>query len=776
AERFIRGLERRLESGGLINNIASVASFFVSRVDTAIDKLLDDKVGSVSDEAERARLKGLKGKAAIANAKIAYERFGRIFSGPRWQKLADSGAMVQRPLWASTSTKNPDYRDVMYIEGLIGPDTVNTMPQATMIAFKDHGNVRPTLTEDLPGTHRLLDELAASGIDLEAVTKQLQVEGVKLFTQSFDELLSCIDSERTAIMMGAQHPGSEALGLYQAAVEKELQALMDAQFERKLWEKDGSAWTDDPTEQAGIKNALGWLNIVETMRENLDSLESFAKEIKSAGFEDAVVLGMGGSSLCPDVIAHTFDSAEGYPRLSILDSTDPEAVADLTERIDPSKTLFIVSSKSGTTAEPNAFYHYFWGKAKEAGVSEPGMHFIAITDPGTALETEANQKGFRRVFAGAPDIGGRYSALSNFGMVPAALMGVDVGLLLNRAETMVHATQACVGPTENPGVRLGAILGVLARAGRDKLTLVVSREIGTFGSWIEQLVAESTGKSGTGILPVDGEKLGPPAVYGNDRVFVYLKVLRPDGIPNRAGVDIEERLRAIEEAGHPVIVLELKDRFDLGGEFFRWEIATATAGAILHIDAFNQPNVQESKDNTNRLLAQFEHGGGLAEPVSDVVKDGISATGAGEPAGDPSDYMTRFLSEHVQPGSYVALMAYCEPTAEHSGLLEEIRLSIRDRYRVATTVGYGPRFLHSTGQFHKGGPDEGVFIQIVAKEQSDLQIEGEPFTFGILFAAQSLGDFQALQKHARPVIRIDIGSDVGSALATLAAGLAAAVV
>lgn len=771
AERYIRGLERRHENGQPVDHVASVASFFVSRVDSSVDKQLLAKIDASTDEAEKERLRRLLGKAAIANAKLAYEQFEKIFSGPRWEKLSGLGAMVQRPLWASTSTKNPRYRDVMYVEELIGPHTVNTMPQATMNAFKDHGRVRETLTVGLEDAHNLLTDLATIGIHIEDVTKQLQVDGVDSFSASFNELMDCIDSERTAITMGLERSESESLGQYQAAVEQELQSMTDGDFVRRLWEKDGSLWTDDEAEQAGIKNALGWMNIVETMQEQLPQLEQFAREVRDEGFKDAVVLGMGGSSLCPDVLAHTFDRGEGFPKLSILDTTDPAAVDALTDRLPLKETLFIVSSKSGTTAEPLAFYHYFWNLVKKAGVEKPGRQFIAITDPGTPLEGEARKQGFRQVFAGAIDIGGRYSALSNFGMVPAALMGINVRELLSRAETMVHATQPCVGPAENPAVRLGTILGVLAREGRDKLTLSVSSEIGTFGWWVEQLIAESTGKSGTGILPVEGEALGNSDVYGDDRLFVGLRMR------DNAEADAPtERLQELEHAGHPVVILELKDKYDLGGEFLLWELATATAGAILHINAFNQPNVQESKDNTNRLLGDFEQSGHLAEPEVALADGDIRVSGPAEPAASAGEYLEAFLGNQVKPGSYVAIMAYVEPSAEHSRWLDRLRLSIRDRYHVATTVGYGPRFLHSTGQLHKGGPNDGVFVQIVGHDESDVSLEGQPFTFGALIAAQSLGDYQALQKHERHVIRFDVGTAITKGLETLAGALAGATV
>jgi transaldolase/glucose-6-phosphate isomerase len=775
AERYIRGLERRAAAGLPVDGIASVASFFVSRVDTAVDTLLQAEVDAATDEAEKRKIQDLMGKAAIANAKIAYERFREIFNTDRWAKLGNSGAMVQRPLWASTSTKNPSYRDVMYVEELIGPDTVNTMPQSTMNEFKDHGVISPTLTQDLEGAHRVWAELKDVGIDLLEVTRKLQVDGVRLFAESFNELLECIDSERTAIMMSLQRGESESLGKYEAPVEQKLQELRDQTFVRRLWEKDGSLWTDDRAEQEGIKKALGWLNIVEQMQEQTGDLKRFAEEIRAEGITHAVVLGMGGSSLCPDVLAHTFGHREGYPQLEILDTTDPDAIRHLTERIDAERTLFIVSSKSGTTAEPLAFYHYFWKVAQDVGLTEPGSHFIAITDPGTPLESEARERGFRRIFPGDPDIGGRYSALSNFGMVPAAVAGIDVGELLSRAETMIHATQPCVNPAENPGVRLGTILGVLAKAGRDKLTFAVSPEIATFGWWLEQLIAESTGKSGTGIVPVEGETLGEPDVYGSDRQFVGIKMRHSgdDRHGDAVETDFDRRLRAIEQAGHPVVVLELNDVYDIGGEFFLWEVATATAGAVLRINAFNQPNVQESKDNTNRLLATYQQEGRLPEPEAILDSEGVSISGPTIDARNPSDYLIQFLDQHIRQGVYVAFMAYIEPTAGHSDILRRIRIAERDRYQVATTAGYGPRFLHSTGQLHKGGPDEGVFIQVVARPEADVSIPDKPFGFATLIAAQALGDYQALQKHGRWVVRVDLGSEVERGLREIESALTA---
>jgi transaldolase / glucose-6-phosphate isomerase len=685
---YIKGLERRLDAGQPIDSIASVASFFVSRVDTAVDALLPET-------------SPLRGKAAIANAKTAYQIFKRLFTGPRWERLAAAGAHVQRPLWASTSTKNPTYSDVLYVEELIGPDTVNTMPESTLRAFADHGRVRPTLEEGVDEAERVIASLAEAGIDLDSVTAKLLEEGVESFAKDYDKLLEAIDAKCRAIVEEERRP-LVSLGALGDAVESRLAAMAKADVPRRIWAKDHSVWKPDPTE---ISNRLGWLSVAEQMTEAAGDLIDFGRRIADEGFRDVVLMGMGGSSLAPEVIHATFGAAPGFPRLHVLDTTDPASILALERSLDLGRTLFIVASKSGGTVETACQCAYFYDKVPR------GEQFVAITDAGSSLETFARQSGFRRVFLNQPDIGGRYSALSYFGLVPAALVGAPVRDLVDQATEMACACASYVPVADNPGMWLGAVIAEAALAGRDKLTLVLPPAISTFGTWVEQLVAESTGKEGKGILPVEGEPLGPPEVYGDDRLFVSI------------GDEIELR---------PAATLKFDGPARLGAEFFRWEFATAVAGAILGINPFDQPNVQEAKDATNRILAA---GGSLP----DVPNDDLDA-----------------LLAQVRPGDYIAITAYMQRNAANEEALRRVRVRLRDRFKVATTVGFGPRYLHSTGQLHKGGPNTGVFIQVISQDDTDLPIPGRPFTFGTLKAAQALGDLESLRAHGRRAGRVPV--------------------
>jgi transaldolase/glucose-6-phosphate isomerase len=472
--------------------------------------------------------------------------------------------------------------------------------------------------------------------------------------------------------------------------------------------------------------------VAEKMEGDLPRLRAVAREARA--YSDVVQLGMGGSSLCPDVLRHTFGRVRGHPALHVLDTTDPGTILSLRSRLDPADTLFIVASKSGTTTETLSHYAYFRDAVEKAGVKQPGRNFAAITDPGTSLEKQARADGFRWVFSNPPDIGGRYSALSYFGLVPGAISGVDVGELLDRAAEMAHSCDASVPADKNPGVWLGAVMGALARTGRDKLTLLVTPKVRTFGYWLEQLIAESTGKQGTGIVPVEGEPLGKPAVYGDDRLFVHIRM---DSDPDDA------RVRALEKAGQPVVTLTLRDKLDLGGEFLRWEIATAVAGSILGIDAFDQPNVQESKDNTKKVLAGWQKSGKLPAAETASAADGGRAIAAA----------LRKAKKHA----YVAFMAYTATTSGSERAADRLRELVRDQTKFATTWGYGPRFLHSTGQLHKGGPKTGVFVQIVQEDARDAAIPGQPFSFSTLKQAQALGDFQSLSSRGYPVARITLG-------------------
>ena len=772
ANAYLAALERLAAAGKRVDRVASVASFFVSRIDTLVDQQLGAKLPT-APPADSPKIEGLMGKVAIANAKAAYEEFKEIFSSPRFQALAEKGARVQRVLWASTSTKNPKYNDVMYVENLIGKDTVNTMPPATILAFRDHGKARPTLEEGLDDARRVLAGLGEVGINLREVTRKLEEDGVESFAKDYDKLLQGLAEKRRMILAGATDRTTASLGKLAGAVDATLERLDDEKFSRRLWDRDAALWKKEPEQQKIIKNALGWLTISDSILEHVEQLTAFVEDVRQAGFKHAVVLGMGGSSLCPDVCRATFGTAPGYLELHVLDSTVPGSVAALEKSIDIGRTLFLVSSKSGGTTESLTFFKYFHDRVAKLKGDRAGENFAAITDPGTSLEKLAREHKFRAVLPGEPDIGGRFSALSNFGIVPAALEGVDIRGLLERAERMVHACACCVPSRDNPGVKLGVILAEAAGAGRDKVTFVASPTIVSFGDWAEQLIAESTGKDGKGLVPVAGEELGGPASYGNDRLFVYLKL---DADEDRATEARESKLGALEAAGHPVVRISLPSKLDLGQEFFRWEVATATAGSLLGINAFDQPNVQESKDNTNRLLEEFRLKGELPKSCP-ILQDPEGVALYCDPATQGAiekgmsvkslpGYLTAFLSQ-ARPGDYLALMAYLDRTNENEALLQNLRVRLRDQLRLAVTLGYGPRFLHSTGQLHKGGPNTGLFIQITAADALDMEIPGEPYTFSLLKQAQALGDLQSLQTKNRRVLQVDLSQGAREGLPVL---------
>jgi len=710
AEAHVRALEARMRAGKAIDRLASVASFFVSRVDTETDRRIEAKGGALQD---------LRGKVAIANAQLAYAWFRDLLQSARWQRLASTGARPQRLLWASTGTKNPGYSDVLYVDSLIGPDTVNTMPPATLQLFEDHGTVRRTLPEDASEAHLVIERLAAGGVDFDDVTRALEDGGIQQFAKSFETLIGVIGNKRKALAAQTPPTHSGVVEAIDRAVAVRLANIDADRLPKRIWGRDPTVWKDDP-DTPEIRDRLGWLTVGEAMAQQVKLLRAFSDEVR-AEFSRVVLCGMGGSSLAPEVLWHTFGAAQGYPALHVLDSTDPRAVRQAEQGGDPAKTLFIISSKSGTTQESDSFFRYFWERT-----GGRGSQFVAITDPGTPLEQLAGERRFRRAFLNPPDIGGRYSALSFFGLVPAALIGVDLETLLHRAHRMAEACAACVPVLENPAAWLGAILSEGALAGRDKATFVLSPGIASFGLWAEQLIAESTGKEGKGILPVADEPVGPPEVYGADRVFVSMT------LASEADAGIESRLEELERAGHPVVHLRLDDRYDVGQEFFRWEFATAVAGAVLRINPFDQPNVAESKANTKAVLAKRS----APSPTVSAAE------------------LEQFLAG-IKPGHYLAIMAYLPPTPANDRRLAAIRLRLRNQLRVATTLGYGPRFLHSTGQLHKGGPPEGHFLQIVDRVRDDLPIPGEPFTFGQLKAAQAEGDLLALRARGRPAIRID---------------------
>ncbi len=735
AQAYMRGLRRTTDP----SRVASVASFFVSRVDSVVDRALD----AIGTEEAMA----LRGKIAVANSTLAYRRYQEIFES---RKFADvEGARPQRALWASTSTKDPGYSDVKYIEELVGSNTVNTIPPATLNAFMAHGEVHAdAVTRQVEEAAQVIAALDGLGIDFDALTDQLQIDGIASFTKAFETMLETIDGKSKRLLATSVDRQALSLGEYSAVVEATVEQWTAEELVTRMWEKDHTVWVDD--HQPEITDRLGWLTLPRVMHKHLEDIHWFVDQIKADGITQVALLGMGGSSLAPEVFRRTLGVADGYPDLTVLDSTHPAAVEAVAAAIDPTTTLFIVASKSGATIEPLSFFKFFWTRVA-AAVADPGLHFAAITDPGTALVNLAAERGFRKIFETTPDVGGRYSALTHFGLVPAALIGADLDLLLDQAMRM--AEFAALPADENPGVRLGATLGRIAQAGRDKATFLTSASFAALPGWLEQLVAESTGKEGTGIVPIAGEQIGSPDVYGEDRVFVYLAVASDDDAEQLVGLD------ALEAAGHPVVRIVVDRLEDLSSEMFRAEVGIATASAALHIHPFNQPNVQLAKELTNKAMSGTLDIGYIPETDAEDAEALAAAVGP-------------FL-ERLGEGDFFAVQAFIAQTPETEAALQRIRHAVRDRFRVATTLGFGPRFLHSTGQLHKGGTNTGVFLQIVDHFSPQIEVPTTDYTFGTLIAAQADGDYTALVDTGRRVVRVRLGDDVAVGLVNLEGAIGA---
>ena len=735
ARAYVQGLERCADP----SKVASVASFFVSRVDTVVDKALE-AIGT-------HEAKALLGKIAIANSKVVYRRFLEIFHGEGFASLRQRGARVQRPLWASTGTKNPAYSDVLYVENLIGPETVNTLPPDTIDAFRDHGKVSgATVREGIEEAEANLAGLQALGIDLNAITEKLQTDGVAAFAASFDQLMAALDKKRGAMAGGETDPMELHLGSYRRRVERRIKEWQESRFASRLWQKDYTLWAKEL--QPELTDRLGWLELPSSMEKEVEALRGFADKIKNDGIRHVVVLGMGGSSLAPEVFQQTFGNAAGYPELQVLDSTHPVAVKACEARIDLARTLFLVSSKSGTTTETNSFFYYFWDKLKQLK-TDPGANFVAITDSGTPLEKLARERNFRATFNAPEDVGGRYSALTVFGLLPAALIGADVGGILARARRMSEACSAQVPESNNPGVILGAALGEMALAKRDKLTFLCSPSLTAFPTWAEQLIAESTGKYRKGIVPVANEHLAAPEKYGKDRFFVYLRFAGDEHH------DLDRQMAALQANGHPALRIDVNDKNDLGQEFFRWEFAVAAAGAALGIHPFNQPDVQLAKDLAKKAM---ENNGKSAARVKDEVA-----------AGDRQllqSAMSSWLGKK-KARDYVAVQAFLNPSSDNNTELKGLCVALQERLGAAGTLGFGPRFLHSTGQLHKGGPNTVLVLQIVDQPAENLPTPETNYTFDALIQAQGLGDYVALKQRRRRILRVNLGRDTVNGLRAL---------
>jgi transaldolase/glucose-6-phosphate isomerase len=740
-EAYLSGLEDRLKKGKSIEEITSVASFFVSRVDTKIDPRLTELM---KEPAKKSQAESLLGKAAIANARVAYARYKEIFNSPRFLLLKVEGARVQRPLWASTSTKNPAYRDVIYVEQLIGPETVNTIPPQTLDAFREHGKAARTLDKGLIEARADLLALEKLGIHMDQVTAELETEGVEAFAKAFTELLASIESRAADFR--------EELGSLAAPVGKRMALLEKQKVTGRIWKHDASVWAKDRAGVKLIRERLGWLNAPAAASGMIPELEKFRAACLKAGFTHVLLLGMGGSSLAPEVMRDIFSAELSRSRglkFIILDSTDPGQVRMAARWAPVGKTLYIVASKSGGTSEVDAMFRFFWEREEASAGRKTGAAFIAITDPGTSLEKLAKDKHFQRTFLAEKTVGGRYSALTPFGLVPAALMGIDLAGLLGAAVLMQKACGIGQASGANPGLALGVLIGEASLKGREKLTVITDDLFKPFGPWLEQLVAESSGKQGKGILPVVQEPSTKPAKYGHDRLFIYI---RSDG---RAAGQVE----GLRKAGHPVVTLAARAPVDLGAEFFRWGFATAVACSVLGVNAFDQPDVQDNKDRTKAKLGEFWQRGSLQDGKALWENDRFAVYGKikGDAAGCKTlaDVLKLFAAD-TRPGDYLALNAYLPRDDEKLAALQEMRNSLLNFRGHATTLGFGPRFLHSTGQYHKGGRNNGIFFQITADPEKDIAIPGQPFSFAVLERAQALGDLEALQVRKRRVIRIHL--------------------
>lgn len=737
---YLEGLELAAKAGVDLSRIASVASFFISRIDSAVDAQLKTK-------GERAN--ALLGKAAIANAKQAYALFKELFSSPRFTALRKAGARPQRVLWASTGTKNPAYPDTLYVDELIGPDTVNTVPPQTLDAFQDHGKPRASLEQGQADAQRVIDDLKQLGIPLEPVCQKLLDEGVTAFSKSMTSLMDVIANRRQLLLNASMANQTFSLGQANQVVNDALSELDKGHAAQRLWNKERALFTADASHDDSVRTRLGWLRSPQLMHENIARLQAFAREVQQAGFKKALLLGMGGSSLCPEVLATTFGTRAGTLDLRVLDSTDPEAVKAAEQWADLEHTLFIVSSKSGSTIEVASFLAYFWQLTQKRYGAQAGSRFIAITDPGTLLASIAAKNSYRAVFENPADIGGRYSAVSYFGMVPAALLGIDLPAFIGSAVHMTQSCAAAVPSRDNPGLSLGAFIGAAAKNGRDKLTLIASPEFASLGSWIEQLVAESTGKLGKGVVPVDLEPRTETEA-GSDRAFVYV---RYDANPT---TDLDTQIERLSSQGHPVATIRLKDRTDIGGEFVRWEMATAFASAVLGVNPFDEPDVSAAKKATAEFIAQFEQAGSLSFP-------GWVQSGDAQ--------ISETLRKAKAGVDYVTLSAFFARTDERDQLLNQVRALIGAKLGCATTLGYGPRFLHSTGQLHKGGGNNGVFLLLRSGITQDLSIPEQRYSFGTLRDAQALGDQKVLLERKRRAVAVNLGENVVQDLAHLLEGL-----
>ncbi len=764
AQAYISAIARRVAEGKPVNHIISVASVFISRIDVLTDQLLDQYIIPTEENKNTNRTYLLSGRAGIATARLCYQRFKEIFSDENWKKLEEKGAHVQRPLWASTSNKDPLYNDVRYVESLIGKNTVNTLPDETIAAFANHGSIKKdAIEQELEQANELFGDLKKMGIDISFLTQQLENEGIQKFTESYNKLVSNLADKRMKMLGDESSPQKISCGKQDAEVKAAYISMDEKQIARLLFAQDPHLWKKDPEQIKSISKRMEWLTSPDHFTKKTEATVAFAQTIKEEGYTDAVVLGMGGSSLCSEVTRQTYAITIGYLQLWVLDNTDPAAILNIESKIDLEKTLFIVASKSGNTEETLSFFHYFYQQLETKKKAKPGNNFVAITDHDTPLVKVAEEFDFRKVFINPPDLGGRYSVLSDFGLVPMALMGIDINAILSGAKQMQSSCDA-VPAASNPGISLGVVLGICQKNGRDKVTFILSSSITSFGYWVEQLLAESTGKEGKGLIPINGEALAGPEDYGKDRIFVHMY------LPADSNETDEKKIKALEEAGHPVVRIKVADKMALGGEYYRWEVAAAIAGMVIGINPFNQPNVEESKKNTSQLLEEWGKNGDFKIPEPLLKMENISVYGGKETEQLAADHynsageMVNGFTAMAKPNDYIALLPYFMMTGHRTKILQAWRHRMRDDLKIATTLLNGPRYLHSTGQLHKGGPDSGLYIILIGDEEKDLAIPGEKFGFATLHEAQALGDFHSLDNKGRRVIRIYLGKNIDESL------------
>jgi len=739
-EAYFLGLEKRLANNLPIDHVASVASFFVSRIDTLVDSRLEE-YGAANPQAAD-QVAALTGKIAIDNARLAYQEFLKFFASERFENLKQYGAKVQRPLWASTSTKNKAYSETLYVDELVAPNSVNTIPPATLSAFLDHGATDLRIEQDLERARKDFDMLLKLGFDYNRIAQELEDEGVEKFKQAYISLLETIETKRAFFKVELANLGE--------AVHAALKKAADEVYVGSLFDHEPSFWTSDQSGHDEIRERLGWLSLPGQQFSIIDELAAFKEKLLSEGYVHAFVIGMGGSSLAPEVMSQAIAPVDGKGlKLQIIDTTSPDEIAFRVRGVDLRKSLFIVSSKSGGTSETMSAMKYFWAELEKIEPENVGKHFVAITDPNTSLQDLAYRKGFRKVFNARPDVGGRYSVFTHFGLVPAAVMGIDLHKLLGQGNASDLQSRKNVPYPANPNLMLGLVLGEAAKRGKDKLTFIAESFAGSLVPWLEQLIAESSGKEGKGILPIENEPVLVSQNYPEDRIFVYFKT---DG--SKAGL-VDE----LKQAGQIVITIAIPEPYALAKEFYRWEYATAIACAVLQVNAFDQPNVQLSKTITKDVIIAYQKSGKLEDGEPIWENDQAIVYGfRNEEALREIDLESLLLAyaRSVPEKGYVVLSGFIPRLEENFEILQALRGRILNAVNKATTLGFGPRFLHSTGQLHKGGLGGGLFIHFTKDAEHDFEIPGEGMSFGTLQRAQALGDLQALAQKDRAAIRVHL--------------------